>query len=94
MTVARRRRVFGWLLVTAVAAFLTYEGYALWTPEPGDAISEIVWSFSCGGVAFVPFVAGLAVGGLAGHFFWQRRGPRCDFNCRACQLHVMGERWR
>lgn len=71
-----RRLVFGVIFALAVIALLGYEGYALWTPETGDTISEIVWSRSCEGAAFVPFIVGFVMGGLGGHFFWQRKQPR------------------
>jgi hypothetical protein len=44
-----------------------YEAVALYTPQRGDTISEIVWDFS----ARYPLLV-LGFGLLMGHFFWQR----------------------
>ena len=76
VSVSTRRAIFGVILLVAVVAVLGYEGYALFTAEEGDTISEIVWSYSCEGSAFVPVVFGIVMGGLAAHFFWRGRCSR------------------
>jgi hypothetical protein len=50
-----------------VLALGGYEGYALWTPEAGDTISEQVWAAQ-DGYRVVTFLGGF----LCGHFFWPR----------------------
>lgn len=55
------------VLLGAVMALGVYEGYALWSAQSGDTISELVWHLS--ERPFFPFVFGV----ICGHFFWQRR---------------------
>ena len=54
-------RIF-WL---GIALLVAYELFALWTLQPGDTISELVWT-ECRQRPTVPF----AFGFLMGHFFW------------------------
>jgi len=56
-----------WIFGVLCVAMLGYEAYAIYTPETGDTISEMVWSVAS--YPFIPFVSGF----LCGHFFWQKR---------------------
>ena len=60
------------LIVTAsLLALIGYEVYALANHEPGDTISEYFWAVS-GQYPILPFLLGVIIGTLAGHFWWQR----------------------
>ena len=63
--------IFLVLVLVSVTAFSAYEIYALANEQPGDTISELFWQVS-GAYPILPFMLGLLIGGLAGHFFWQR----------------------
>lgn len=51
-----------------ILLLLAYELVAIWTPAPGDTLSELVW----GANEQYPVIAFLA-GLLCGHWFWPRR---------------------
>lgn len=51
-------------------ALLVFEAVALMNRQPGDTISEIIWAASSQR-PLVPFLFGLVIGLLSGHFFWQ-----------------------
>ena len=59
------------LLVASIGGFLLYEVLALANHQAGDTISEIVWHVTQH-YPLVPFLFGLTLGLLSGHFFWQR----------------------
>lgn len=66
-----------YLIITAVVAvvlFLAYEAFALFNKKAGDTISEYVWTAAYQ-YPLVPLLFGLIIGGLLGHFFWQRPCP-------------------
>ena len=54
------------LFLIACALMGGYELYALFTPEAGDTISEIIWGLARH-YPILPFAFGV----LMGHFFWQ-----------------------
>ena len=58
------------IVFLAVAALLIFETVALLNRQPGDTISEIIWAASMRR-PLVPFLFGLILGLLSGHFFWQ-----------------------
>ena len=63
--------IFLVLVLVSVVSFSAYEIYALSNAQPGDTISEVFWQVS-GSYPILPFMLGLLIGVLAGHFFWQR----------------------
>lgn len=56
-----------WLLAGLIGLLFVYEAVALWTPQAGDTISEVMWAL--GRHPLVPFLMGV----LMGHFWWPRR---------------------
>ncbi|MCC6989939.1 MAG: hypothetical protein IT181_13120 [Acidobacteria bacterium] len=55
------------VLAALVLGLFAFEGYALWTPEDGDTISEVVWWLADQWPVVTFFFAF-----LMGHWFWQR----------------------
>ena len=56
-----------WIVISSL---FIYEAIAIWSNNPGDTISEIIWRISAGR-PIIPFLFGL----LMGHFFFTRNGP-------------------
>lgn len=65
--------IFLSIVALSVGALVAYELYALANPYAGDTISEYFWKVS-DDYPILPFLLGLIVGVLAGHFWWQRPG--------------------
>jgi hypothetical protein len=64
------KRVVQWMIRITVVVWLVAEGIAIYTPEPEDMISQVIWAW----VSVSPFTAfcsGVVIGGLLMHFFWQ-----------------------
>ena len=63
--------IFLLIVLASLIGLMSYEVFALSNAEPGDTISEYFWAVS-GRYPILPFLLGLIIGTLAGHFWWQR----------------------
>ena len=75
----QRKYKIAWAALAALAAvaFAAVEGYALWTPEGGDTLSEQIWAAQEAYPKTVYISGGLVVAWLLAHFSpWGRRRKR------------------
>ena len=63
--------IFLFIATLSISALIAYEIYAIANDQPGDTISDYFWAVS-GKYPILPFLLGIIIGTLAGHFWWQR----------------------